>query len=205
MTIIAGVGVLLLAMGVGVLIGRSGASSKPSAAAPQVVVDTSAAAAPGVSATGAQATPFTDDWPAATNGYTVQLQTLAQAGTQTSAVEAAKAAASAKGARNVGALRSADFASLAAGNYVIYSGVFHKKAEAVHALAGLRKSFPTAKVLTVSTGAGAAKGAGATSPSSSAGASESHPAPAKVAEELTRAHGKSYEEKSKNLPDVVGT
>jgi hypothetical protein len=208
-TVIAGVGVLLLAMGVGVLIGRSGASAKPSTAAPpQVIVGTTAAGGP---AAGAQATPFTDDWPAATNGYTVQLQTLPQASTQASAVAAAKAAATAKGAKAVGALKSEDFSSLTTGDYVIYSGVFHKKAEAQHALAGLKKSFPGAKVLTISTGGaspsatGAGKGGGAGSTSSGAGAGESHPAPPKVAEELKKVHGKSYEEKSKNLPDVIGT
>ncbi|HWY17544.1 MAG TPA: hypothetical protein VNY27_02405 [Solirubrobacteraceae bacterium] len=53
-TVIAGVGVLLLAMGVGVLIGRSGAS-KPSAAPAQVISVTS----PGAATTGAASTPTT--------------------------------------------------------------------------------------------------------------------------------------------------
>jgi len=55
-TVIAGVGVLLLAMGVGVLIGRSGAS-KPSAAPAQVISVTS----PGAATTGAASTPTTPE------------------------------------------------------------------------------------------------------------------------------------------------
>ncbi len=50
-TVIAGVGVLLLAMGVGVLIGRAG-NSKPAAAPAQVI----SVAQPGASTTGAAAT-----------------------------------------------------------------------------------------------------------------------------------------------------
>ncbi len=76
----------------------------------------------------------------------MQLQTLPQPGTAVSAVEAAKTAASAKGAKAVGALKSEEFSSLTAGSYVIYSGDYHKRAEAEKALAGLRKSFPGAKV-----------------------------------------------------------
>ena len=39
-------------------------------------------------------------------------------------------AGSSKGAKEVGALKSADFQSLTAGNYLIYSGVYKKKTEA---------------------------------------------------------------------------
>jgi hypothetical protein len=35
------------------------------------------------------------------------------------------------------------------------------------------------------------------------GSSEAHPAPPSVLEGLSKSKGKSYEEKSKNLPDVV--
>jgi hypothetical protein len=141
-TLIAGVGVLLLAMGVGVLIGRSGGSSKPTAAAtPQVISVGTATPGAGAGAGGSETqAAFTDDWPAGTNGYTVQLQTFAQSSTQVSAVEAAKTAAGTKGAKDVGALKSEDFAGLTAGSYIVYSGVFHKKAEAAKALPGLKKS-----------------------------------------------------------------
>ena len=205
-TVIAGVGVLLLAMGVGVLIGRSAGPAKQSAAtAPQVISVATAPAAGGASASGSQAPSFTDDWPAGTNGYTVQLQTLAQASAETPAVQAAKAAASAKGAKDVGALKSEDFASLTAGHYVIYSGVFHKEAEAEKALVGLKKSFAGASVIKVASGGASSTEAGAGAGGSDAGGGATRPAPPKAAEELTKSHGKSYEEKSKNLPNQVET
>jgi hypothetical protein len=207
-TVIAGVGVLLLAMGVGVLIGRSGGAGKQTAAAPQVI-SVGSAPATGATGGGAEATPFTDDWPSGTIGYTIQLKTLPQASTQPSAVEAAKSAASAKGAKGVGALRSEDFAGLKAGSYIVYSGVYHSKAQAENALGRVTKSFPGASVIKVSTSggssAGASSGSGAGGGASGSGGGSSPPASSKVLEELHKSKGKSYEEKSKNLPNVVGT
>jgi hypothetical protein len=206
LTVIAGVGVLLLAMGVGVLIGRAGGSKQ--AAAPSQVIVASPSGSAGTGAAGE--TPFTGDWPAGTSGYTVQLQTLPQSGTSVSAVEAAKTAATSKGAKAVGALKSEEFSSLTAGTYVIYSGVFHKAAEAEKALPGLRKSFPGAKVINVSNGgSGSGGGSGSSSATGSGGggvgSSPTHPAPPSALKGLEGAKGKSYEEKSKNLPDVVET
>jgi hypothetical protein len=209
LTVIAGVGVLLLAMGVGVLIGRAG-STKQSAAPTQVI---SVASNPGAGSTGSGApaeTPFTGDWPSGTSGYTVQLQALPQSGTTVSAVEAAKTAVSAKGAKGVGALKSEEFSSLTAGSYVIYAGVDHKRSEATKALASLRKIFPGAKVIKVSNGGGSGSSSSSSSePSSSSpggvGTSENKPAPPSVLEGLKKTKGKNYEEKSKNLPDVVST
>ena len=202
LTAIAGVGVLLLAMGVGVLIGRSG-SSKPSSAAPSVIA---VAPSGGSSAgTGASSETFTSDWPSGTSGYTVRLQTLPQ-GTGASAIGAAKATATAKGAKSVGALKDEEFSSLSGSGYVIYSGVYHTRSQAQQALAGLKKSFPGATVIQVSNGS-SASGSGSSSSSSSKGAGSSitHPAPPSALESLKGAKGKSYEEKSKNLPDVVET
>jgi hypothetical protein len=204
LTVIAGVGVLLLAMGVGVLIGRAGAS-KQSAAPQQVITLASPASTTAGTSTGSTEASFTGDWPSGTSGYTVQLQTLPQSGTAVSAVEAAKTAASAKGAKAVGALKSEEFSSLTAGSYVIYSGVYHKQPEAEKALGGLKKSFPGAKVVKVSNGASSASAGGSGPSSGSTGSSESHPAPPSVLNTLKGAKGKSYEEKSKNLPDVVET
>ena len=106
-------------------------------AAPQVITVGGAAA----TGTGTEAS-FTSDWPAGTTGYTVQLETLQQSGTSVSAVDAAKAKATAKGATGVGALKSEEFASLTAGEYVIYSGDFPKKAEAEKAKAALDEVVP---------------------------------------------------------------
>jgi hypothetical protein len=205
-TVIAGVGVLLLAMGIGVLIGRSGAA-KPSgaAAAPQVI---SVSSAPSAGTTPASES-FTGDWPAGSDGYTVQLQALPSASTQVSAVQAAKSAAEGKGAKAVGALKSDEFAGLPAGNYIVYSGRYSKKAEADKALGALKKSFPGASVLHVGAGAGKSSAKGGTGAGaggkSGVGSSQSNPAPPSVAEELRTSKGKSYEEKSKNLPNVIST
>jgi hypothetical protein len=200
--VIAGVGVLLLAMGVGILIGRSGNTKTASAQAPQVITVAGATGTGGSAGSGEAS--FTGDWPSSTNGYTVQLQTLPESGTTVSAVQAAKFSATGKGAKSVGALKSEDFSSLTAGSYVIYSGVYHKRAEATKALAGLRKRFPAAKVISVSNNSSAAEGSTGGS-SGGVGSSESKPAPPSVLEGLKGAKGKSYEEKSKNLPNVVST
>jgi hypothetical protein len=203
LTVIAGVGVLLLAMGVGVLIGRSG-SSRSSGGPSQVIVATG----PSASATPAPAaeTPFTDNWPSGTSGYSVQLQTLPQSGTTASAIEAAKTAASAKGAKAVGALKSEDFSSLPAGHYVIYSGVYHKRAEAQKGLAGLKKSFPAASLIRVSSGgsSSSSKGSGSAGGSGGVGSSLTKPAPPTVLPSAGK-KGKSYEQESKNLPNVIST
>jgi hypothetical protein len=202
-TVIAGIGVLLLAMGVGVLIGRAG-SAKQVAAPAQVI---SVASTPGGAggAAPAPAASFTGDWPAGTKGYTVQLQTLPASGMGVSAVAAAKTAASAKGAKAVGALKSDEFSSLPAGHYVIYSGVYHTKAEASKALAGLKKSFPSASVIAVSSASSASSEESAGSSSSGGGANLNHPAPPTVLKTLRKGGGQSYEQKSKNLPNVIET
>ncbi len=205
-TVIASVGVLLLAMGIGVLIGRSGASKPSAAAAPQVIT---VSATPSAGTTPATES-FTGDWPAGSSGYTIQLQTLPTASTQVSAVQAAKSAAEGKGAKAVGALKSDEFTGLLAGNYIVYSGKYTKKSEADKALGPLKKSFPGAKVLQVGSGAGApggkgAGGAGAGGGKSGVGSSPSKPAPPSTVEALKGKSGQSYEQESKNLPNVVET
>ncbi len=203
LTVIAGVGVLLLAMGVGVLIGRAGAG-KQSTAPAQVITLASPTSAGTGTGTGSTEASFTGDWPSGTSGYTVQLQTLPQSGTAVSAVEAAKTAASTKGAKAVGALKSEEFSSLTAGSYVIYSGVYHKQPEAEKALGGLKKSFPGAKVVKVSnSGSGSSASEPSTTSPGGVGESENKPAPPSVLNSLKSAKGKTYEERSKNLPDVV--
>jgi hypothetical protein len=205
LNVLAGVGVLLLAMGVGVLIGRS--NSPKQIAAPAQVITVGSVPSTGTSAAGASEATFAGDWPAGTSGYTVQLQTLPEAGTSFSTVEGAKAAATAKGAKATGALKSEEFGSLSAGSYVIYSGIYQQRSEAQKALAGLKKSFPGAKVIHVSNashGSASSNESGGSS-KSGVGSSESHPAPPSVLKKLKGTKGKSYEEQSKALPDVVET
>jgi hypothetical protein len=204
-TVIAGVGVLLLAMGIGVLIGRSGGAKPSGAAAPQVITVSSA---PAAGATPASES-FTGDWPAGSSGYTIQLQTLPTASTQVSAVQAAKSAAEGKGAKAVGALKSDEFTSLPAGSYIVYSGKYTKKSEADKALGPLKKNFSEAKVVHVGAGTAASNGKGAAGSGgagkSGVGSSPSKPAPPTVVESLKGKSGKSYEQESKNLPNVVST
>jgi hypothetical protein len=207
LTVIAGVGVLLLAIGVGVLIGRSGTTKQVTT--PPQVITVAEGASTGAVAPSTEAS-FTSDWPAGTSGYTVQLQTLAQTGTSVSAVEAAKTSASAKGAKSVGALKSEEFSSLTAGSYVIYSGVYNQRAEAEKALPALKKSFSAAKVIKVSnTGTSASAESpsshGSSPASGGVGSNDNNPAPPTVLKSEQKASGKSYEEKSKNLPNVVET
>jgi hypothetical protein len=206
-TVIAGVGVLLLAMGIGVLIGRSGPSKPSGAGAAQVItVSTS----PTAGSTPASES-FTGDWPAGSSGYTVQLQTLPAASTQASAVQAAKSTAEGKGAKGVGALESDELTGLPAGEYIVYSGKYSKRAEAEKALGGLKQSFPGASVVHVGGSAAASAPNGAAGKDqpgggkSGVGSSPSNPAPPAVVESLKGKSGKSYEQESKNLPNVVST
>ncbi len=220
---IAAVGVLLLAMGVGVLIGRSGSTKTVTSPAQVLSVATPAASA-GAGALGSPSTPlapptaFSDDWPSGKDGYTVQLQTLQAAGTQPPEVAAAKAAATAKGAQGVGALRSDDYRGLPSGLYVIYSGVYSTPAQAGHALAPLKKSFPAATVTHV------AGTSGASPPSAAGGGARSGPGAGSGAPgggkgstpdgasgtPSTRGtsspgRGQGNEQKSLHLPNVVST
>jgi hypothetical protein len=201
---IAFIGVLLLAMGVGVLIGRAG-KSKP-APAPVVTVN---AGSPTDASTGSTEAPFTSSWPSGTSGYTVQLQTLPASGTSVSAVEAARTSATAKGAPGVGALKSEEFSSLPSGNYVIYSGVYKTRAQAQKALPSVRKSFPGASVIHVSGGSASAgsgsPGGESTSSGESGGAGGGTLSKPVKLKHPGNSHGKKYEEESKNLPDVVET
>jgi hypothetical protein len=203
LTLLAGIGVLLLAMGVGVLIGRAGSSSVKSPQRAEVVNVGSGAGAP---STGAEES-FTGEWPSGTKGYTVELQTLPTQGTTPAAVTAAKTAASGKGAASVGALKSDEYSSLPAGSYVIYSGVYHKRAEAATALGKLKSRFPGAKVIEVSESASGPAGGSGRGRSGGAGVGSSPQKPAKPSSlgSLTHAKGKKYVEESAKLPNVVET
>ncbi|HST55753.1 MAG TPA: hypothetical protein VLJ42_07645 [Solirubrobacteraceae bacterium] len=208
LAVIAGVGVLLLAMGVGVLIGRSGADRSRGAAPAQVITVAGAGSGAAATAGGSGTTAFTGDWPAGSDGWTVQLQTLPTASTQPDAVSAAKVAASGRGATGVGALKSDDYASLTSGSYIVYSGVYTTKAQAQKALGRLKQSFTGATVIEVSSKAAAAAGTGGAGAGSShrVPSSQAHPAPPSVLNNLrSKSDGQSYEQKSKNLPNVVST
>jgi hypothetical protein len=193
-----GLGVLLLALGVGVLIGNGGDEPQNVAASPQVVTVGGAGAGAAVAAT-----EFASDWPSGRDGWTVELQELPVDGTDPAAVAAAKTAAQGKGAADVGALRSDDFGSLDPGSYVVYSGVFSSKKQAAAALKGLKSKFPDARVVEVSGGDGSSK-------SSSAGdgakeAPKDQQVSKKQLEDLNNLSPEEYQKKSQKLPKTIGT
>lgn len=144
-------------LGLGILIGVLVADE------PQPPAQTVAVPAPQkppvINVTAAPATAAADeelasDWPEGKNGFTVQLRALPKDSSTVAAVNEAKSEAQSKGAPDVGALDSDQFASLEPGNYVVYSGVFAGKGakkKATAALRKLRKDFSGAKVVEVKT------------------------------------------------------
>jgi SPOR domain len=205
--LLAGVGCLLLALLVGVLIGRSGDGDSRKTAAPQVVT-VAGPAGGGTAAAAATPAAFRSDWPAGKRGFTVQLQSLSKAGTGSAAVAAAKKAASAKGAPAVGALDSDAYSSLDPGSYVIYSGQYPTRKAAKAPLAQLKKRFPGATVVEVaaqaqrtgSSGGGTSGGGKAKAPSKAEQAAGS-----KAIQDIQNATGKDYSKKSAKLPKTLVT
>jgi hypothetical protein len=192
--LVAGVGCLLLALLVGVLIGRAGHSNEQKAAAPQVVTVGAAPTATATPGAGTAPVSFTSDWPTGKKGFTVQLKTLPKHGTDAAAVAAAKQDATGKGAKDVGALDSDQFSSLDGGQYVVYSGQYADKKSAQDALKDLEKDFPDAKVIEVSD-------AGTTAAASPKKQAED----SKAINDLNNASGDDYSKKSAKLPDDIVT
>ena len=205
--LLAGVGCLLLALLVGVLIGRTGGANEAKTATPQVVTGAGTAAAAGGESTAAPAT-FTSDWPSGKKGFTVQLQTLPKRGTDAAAVAAAKQAAVAKGATGAGALDSDAYGTLSPGRYVIFAGTYTDRKAAKAGLAKLKASFPAATVVEVAERAqpraassGSASGTGkAKAPSKAEQAAGS-----KAIQDIQNATGKDYSKKSAKLPKTLVT
>lgn len=215
--LIAGVGCLLLALLVGVLIGKSGnASDSRRASTPQVVQLGGTPTTGTTGSTGGSATTasFTSDWPDGKRGFTVQLQTLPKRGTDAAAVAAAKQAASAKGAPAVGALDSNAYGTLKGGSYVIFSGQYADRRAAGAALDKLKAKFTGAKVIEVASSAGGT--AQKTSASSSGGGTAAtgkakapsaaqQAAGAKAIQDIQNSSGADYSKKSAKLPDTLVT
>ncbi len=218
---VLGIAVLGLMLLLGVLIGK-GNSGEGSSPAPVVQVgggstaDTATKAGGGTSQEVADTGTFSSDWPSGKSGYTVELGTLPKSGTSGADVEAQKKQAGAKGAPEVGALDSDQYASLPGGKYVIYSGVYDSKTKAEGALAKLKKSFPGATVVRVSKSAGgSATPAAATGPTtnsatdltSQAARNAKGPVTAtdKALNDLNSKSGQAYEDAIKKLPDQIAT
>jgi hypothetical protein len=204
--LLAGVGCLLLALLVGVLIGRSGGGEDAKTPAPQVVT----VAGTGAAAGGAAPTAFSSDWPSGKKGFTVQLQTLPKSGTDAAAVAAAKQAAVAKGAAGAGALDSDAYGTLTPGRYVIFAGTYADRKAAKAGLAKLKASFPAATVVEVaeqaqqaaSSGGGAS---GAATGKAKAPSKAEQAAGSKAIQDIQNATGKDYSKKSAKLPKTLVT
>jgi hypothetical protein len=189
-----GLAIFVVALLLGLAIGGGGDGAKTVAAGPRVIT----VSVPSAGAATAAPASFTSDWPDGKKGFTVQLQTLPKHGTQPGQVDQAKSAAQAKGAARVGALDSDQFSSLGSGNYVIYTGVFNTRKQAIKALAKLKGKFAGAKVIKVSAGGGlAANGdAGALS-----GKKKSATVGKKQLQQLKKLSPSQYQKKSSKLPD----
>jgi hypothetical protein len=149
---------LPLGVGIGVLVGRSGSSNNNDkliaalqkqqpvvAGAPTTVAPTTAAS--GRPPSGNLVSDFT-----LRRGFAIKLSTLPIQGTDQAAVTRAEQEARAKGASQVGLINPKDFKLTPAqspSSYVIFSGQFETRAEAVKALAKLKSHFPGAEVIAV--------------------------------------------------------
>jgi hypothetical protein len=173
---VGGLAALALVLVIGVLIGRSNSDTPSKVAAAPQVITVQGSGAPAAAATtpsaASNAASITEDWPSGQSGYTIQLQTVPKAGATTDSVSAAKSASTGKGATAVGVLDGASYSGLGS-DYVIYSGNYPTQAKANAALAKLKQSFPTAKVIHVVPAGGASSGASTGTPVSSAQAQQS--------------------------------
>lgn len=191
-----GLAALVIILMLGVLIGRMGGeSSQPVVAA--TGVPTATAPTTGTD----QTVSFTADWPEGKTGFTVELATLPSS-TDAAAVDTTKTDLTAQGASEVGVLASDDFASLPPGNYVFYSGVFDKKADAETRLKELKGSFPDAQVIEVSdqTGGGGKKLTGGPPPDTGNAVKATE-----LAEGLEATDPGDYQEALKKLPTEIAT
>lgn len=202
--LVAAVATMLLALGVGVLIGNAGdgEASKPT------VITVGGAAAPQAAAPVAAApTAFTSDWPAGTEGWTIQLSALPKASTTPAQVAAAKTDATGKGVTAVGALDSDAYPSLTAGSYVVYSGVYDARKDAEAALSAVTASFPAAQVVQISATAQKTDAPAADDTEKDATASgDAAPDPdaAKLSDSVKQpADPESFQKESKKLPDKI--
>jgi hypothetical protein len=210
---LGGLAVLALVLVIGVLIGRSGQSSTKSAAAPQVIqlqgsgngATPSSTGAAGNS-TAAAVGKISDEWPSGKSGWTVALQSLGKSGATPGSVTAAKSAAAGNGAKHVGVLDASNYTSLGSG-YVIYSGVYSSQAQATAALAKLKKSFPSAKVVhVVQPGGGAGGGGGGAGASSGAPPSAAQQqAGAATIQSLTNCSGSACSKAARKITAPIAT
>jgi hypothetical protein len=211
---LGGLVALGLMLAVGVLIGKDGNGGGGGTTPAPIVNVGSDTGGGSTTASGGNSvdtanTSFKSDWPAAKDGYTVELGSLPKQGTSADQVDAAKSDATDKGAPDVGALDSDDYRSLPPGNYIVYSGVYTSKADASKALKSLKSKFPDAKVVQVSTkassgGSGSSSGGSLTSKGNGSSQAPVTASDAQL-QQLNSNSGSDYEKQSQKLPDTIKT
>lgn len=192
-----GLAALVIILLLGVLIGRMGGdSSQPVVAATGLPTSSTG------TAEATETVSFTPDWPEGKDGFTVELATLPSS-TEVAAVEATEANLAAQGAAELGVLQSDDYTSLAAGNFVFYSGVFDARADAEARLKELKGAFPNAQVIEVSdqAGGGGKKLAGGGGKPVDTG----NAVAATEIQDLESVDPSEYQEQLKKLPDEIAT
>ena len=192
----------------GVIVGRLGGTESQTPVVAATGLPTATAPAPETSSTTDVNVSFTADWPAEKEGFTIELATVSKDSTDGAGVEATKADLAAQGAPEVGALDSDEFASLPAGNYVFYSGVYDTRAEASRELATISASCPDAQVIQVGVDAAVAGGGGGALITDSP--DEADPDQAVVAdkeelEDLNGASAEEFQELQQKLPPTIET
>jgi hypothetical protein len=201
--------VLPIAVAIGVLVGKgNGGDNQEIADAIQNLQSSGGGTA---LASTAAATPIASDW-TLDKGYTVELKTLPQSSDQ-AAVDAAKKDATSKGVPDVGVLNPAEFTVTPApqgGGYVLYSGEYKTKAEAMKAIAKVKGKFLGALVVEVKrssgdqgqlvdkTAYGDVHKVEGFAPSASKVASDTA-----LVNQQSQKTGKNYVDSQKDLPDVI--
>jgi hypothetical protein len=202
--------VLPIAVAIGVLVGKGNGNDNKDLA--DAIASLKAGGTGSSLASTAAATPITSDW-TLDSGYTVELKVLPQDSDQ-AAVDAAKKDATSKGVPDVGVINPADFTVTPApqgGGYVLYSGEYKTKAEALKAIAKVKGKFLGALVVAVKKNAAGGEGqlvdrtaygdvhkVEGFAPSASKVASDT----ALVNQEGQKT-GKDYVDSQKDLPDVI--
>jgi hypothetical protein len=213
---VVGVALLGLTLLIGVLLGRGGDDS--GSQTPVVLSGDAATAATSGDTSGGSSAPVSDtkvtsEWPDGKNGWTVELGTLPKDGTTAADVDATKKDLESKGASDVGVLDSDLYASLPAGNYIVYSGVYDSKADADKALKDL-SGIPDAQVVEVSDqkpSSGGSDGGGGSLLSGNGGGGgggggeKPVEASTEDLEALENTTGDDYQDQINNIPDEIAT
>jgi hypothetical protein len=140
--------VLPIAVAIGVLVGKGNGNDNQDIA--DAIKNLQAGGTGSALASTSASVPITSDW-TLDKGYTVELKTLPQSSDQ-AAVDAAKQDATSKGVSDVGIINTSEFTVTPApqgGGFVLYSGEYKTKAEAMKAIAKVKGKFLGALVVEV--------------------------------------------------------